>query len=687
MSKMRHKKKQIKIKKERALLSDVLPFELPITFSNRFFYSFLLKNGISTDGKVIKWDCTDQMIETLIKLLFGFKNNKICRNKQIKCNPKDKDFTTIPFSFKISHKEKDFRELTLVHPKNQLALVGFYEKYKELILYYCNISPFSIRRPYKVAKFSYYKDRTHIQRLAHDHEHKSAEEFDKEYENLKTFFSYKDYSNVYKFYESYKYHRCEKKYNNLFKFDISRCFDSIYSHSISWALLNKEIVKHKTQLSNKTFGGEFDTLMRNSNYGETNGIIIGPEFSRIYAEIILQRIDLNVMYYLQEKKKLKFREHYEIFRYVDDFFVFYNEETVKDEILNAYRNQLKEYKLYVNDSKSLLFEKPIITEITIAKLKIADLLNKNLNFKISEKESPNNETDDEKSEKKYSFYVSSNKLITRFKTIIKETKIQYKDILNYTLACIDRKTLKLIKIYSDLENKNKHEQRVTRAILELLSFTFFLYCVSPRVNTTIKLCLILSKLIKFAKIKGNFNYDNKHLIFKEIYDNIFLVLWKNKNSEQAQVETLYLLIALKELGREYRLEEVILSKYFDINLKKKKGIYDLNYFSITVLLFYIGNKPRYISFKNILKERIKYKFKSATKDTRIKMAELTLLLFDLLSCPYLEDEFKRSLLKYYDIMDSAAQDQIINSQRYWFTRWDDFDFGKELEAKKSQEVY
>lgn len=683
---MKRKKKKINIKKERVVLSDVLPFELPVTFSNRHFYNFLVNNGVLLNERTIKWDRNDPALEIIIKLLFGFKKNKQTNNRQINC--KGGDFKTIPFAYKISHKEKDFRELTIIHPKNQLALIEFYEKYKELILYYCNISPFSIRKPHKIAKLSYFNDRTHIEKLAHDHEHKLVEEFDKEYENLKAFFVYKEINNVYKFYESYKYHRCEKKYNKLFKFDIARCFDSIYSHSISWALLNKEIVKDEIGLSNKTFGGQFDSLMRDLSYGETNGIIIGPEFSRIFAELILQRIDLNVMYYLLDKKNLKFKTDYEIFRYVDDFFVFYNYEDAKEEILNAYRHQLKNYKLYVNDAKSLLFEKPIITEITIAKLNISDLLNNNLNFKVSDKEpKKDDEEDEEESEEKYSFYVSANKLITRFKAIIKEVNIAYKDILNYTLACIDRKTLKLIKIYSKIEDKEKHEQKVTEAVLELLDFTFFLYCASPRVNTTIKLCLILSKLIKFAKLKGNFNPDNKHRIFKEIYDGIFLVLWKNKNSEYTQIETLYLLIALKELGREYRLDESILCKYFDLNLKTKKVRYDFNYFSISVLLFYIENKPRYSAFKNVLKKHIKHKFKKINKNNRLKMAELIILLFDLLACPYLDDDFKKDLLSYYDIMDASEQNQILGRRGYWFTKWDDFDFGKELEAKKSQEVY
>lgn len=668
--------------------SDVLPFEIPVTFSNRHFYRFLTTYRIHVNGRIISWDKADQGLELIIKLLFGFEKNTPVVDRKIEFEKGE--YKTIPFKYKISHKEKDFRELVIIHPKNQLALVEFYDKFKEIILYYCSISPFSIRKPYKVAKFTYYNDRLHIKNLAYDHEHKSVEEYDKEYENLKTFFAYKEISNVYKFYESYKYHRCEKKYNRLFKFDISKCFDSIYLHSLSWALLNKEIVKDNIKSSKKTFGGQFDILMQNLNYGETNGIIIGPEFSRIFAELILQRIDLDVMHYLRANRDnknsgLEFKTDYEIFRYVDDFFVFYNDEEVKERILNAYRFHLMEYKLYINDSKSVLFEKPIITGITIAKQKIADLLNDKLSFKVSE-EGVKNADDHEEEEKRYSFYASSNKLITRFKTIIKETDIAYKDILNYTLACIDRKVLKLIKIYSDIDDKAKHELNVVKLILELFDFTFFLYSVSPRVNTTIKQCLILSKLTKFTKIKGNFNHDNRHLIFKKIYDEISLVLWKNKNSEYAQVETLYLIIALKELGKEYRLDESVLCKYFYADLNKNEFGYELNYFSIIVLLFYIENKTRYASFKNKLKEHIKVKFQKNNK-LKLKMAELTFLLFDLLSCPYIDESFKKDLLVRYDIHDTSDQKAILSRKEYWFTKWTNFDFGKELESKKSQEVY
>ena len=179
------------------------------------------------------------------------------------------------------------------------------------------------------------------------------------------------------------------------------------------------------------------------------------------------------------------------------------------------------------------------------------------------------ETEDEKTEKYYSFYVSSNRIITRFKTIIKESDIAYKDIQNYTLACIDRRAHKLIKTYAKIDDKKPYEEKVRNSLLEILDFSFFLYSISPKVNSTIKLCMTLSKVTKFAKVKSNFNQDNQHQIFKKIYDEIFLVLKKYKSSEHTQVETLYLLIALKELGREYRIDEELLCKHYGIDLKRE----------------------------------------------------------------------------------------------------------------------
>jgi len=643
-------------------------------------YDFLVQNKISLkspENKIV-WQTSNPVLNEIIRLLFDFRKQVISTNEII-YDPRF-ELKTIPFSYKIAHNEKDFRELTIIHPKNQLAIIDFYEKYKQIILYYNNQSPFSIRRANKVARFTFHRDNTH-KKLSKGDSSDNIEQQDSEYESLKTFFVYEDYSNIHKFYESYKYHRCEKKYNKLYKFDISKCFDSIYTHSLCWALISKKSVKDNLKQSKNSFSGFFDALMQNLNYGETNGIVIGPEFSRIFAEMILQQIDKDVESELR-KNSLKHKVDYEIFRYVDDYFIFFNDEGTRDSIERTFRLKLKEYKLYLNESKIISYEKPIITNITIAKQKIVDLLNKSLKY--------NNEHNQEEAESPEvaSIYVSSNRLVTKFKTIIKVADVSYKDILNYTFSVIEKKIIKIIKNYQSIHVENQSDKQFIHALNEILDFVFFLYLVSPKVNTTIKLCRILRVIIDFFKSNRFPNKDYKHLIYKNIYDNIYMTMSKNKVIDHTQVETLYLLIALSELGSDYKLDADILRQYFCIDKDfngKLSYAGDLNYFTITVLLFYIGNKKRYLSLKNFICSHITERFKS-TNQNGIR-SELVLLLFDIISCPYLDITYKRSILALNGVSNPTLQDQIINYRKYWFTKWDNFNFGEELDAKHSQEVY
>ena len=412
------KKMRLKYKKERAVLSDVLPYETPLTFTNWYFYNFLLRYKIKYNANKIEWPPGDAVVDCIIHLLFGIqgaseKNIKteISSNKSELKQLYVKQRATIPFCYRISHKQNEHRELVIPHPQNQLRIIEFYDRYKELIIYYCSISSFSIRHPKKIAKYIFYKDSTHYKNLSDDSS--KVEEVNKEYENLRSFFVYKDYSNVYKFYESNKFHHCEKKYNNLLKLDIAKCFDSIYTHSLAWALLSKERVKTSLKESRETFAGSFDKLMQEINHNETHGIIIGPEFSRIFAELILQSVDRAVEQELL-RHELKHKVDYEIFRYVDDYFIFFNENSTVDKITQVLQVELKKHKLYLNTAKSIRYEKPIITEISIAKQRLASLINKQLVYQLKDIEPTNKEG---QSLKKGSIYINSKNLITQFKII------------------------------------------------------------------------------------------------------------------------------------------------------------------------------------------------------------------------------------------------------------------------------
>jgi hypothetical protein len=667
------KKLKIPYTKERVVLSDVLPYEVPLIFSNRYFYKLLNKRNKAQKNP-------------------KFKENKFKAYAEIENLLFSTAKSSQPFRFKIKHNETDFRELNIIHPNNQKAVSDFYEKYNSLILYYSSISQFSIRKPTDIATFTFFNDRLHSKNGDNTFEFAQIEENENEYENLKSYFTYQKYSNIHKFYESYQFHRSEKKFNKLIKIDISKCFDSIYTHTISWALFNKKIIKDNIDDSRKTFAGEFDELMQKLNANETNGIVIGPEFSRIFAELILQQIDNDILNKLLSSdtnySRLIHKRDYEIFRYVDDYFIFYNKEEDKEQILKKFKLCLKEYKLYLNDNKSISYGKPIIPEISQAKQKITDLFN--IHLKLIEKE-------DE------SFYFSSNNVITRFKSIIKETNIDYKDIMNYSLAVLDNKTKKLVNKWKSIKEEvrdEKVQKQFEKGFFEILDVAFFLYSVEPRVNSTIKVCLIIDKIISFLKknksneYKEPFLTNHKLNIFKKISDEIYQVLQKNKSDKTTQVESLYLLIALNQLGREYRLSPKVLCSYFNIQFEENRItiVNELNYFCTMVLLFYIRNIKIYEPIKVELKKSIFNKFDRKKYFDWKNKTELVLTLLDVLSCPYLNDIgrsnkyiFKKSILNLLGITKNHKH--LIESEKFWFIKWTDFDFGMELQAKRSQEVY
>lgn len=85
-------------------------------------------------------------------------------------------------------------------------------------------------------------------------------------------------------------------YKYKLKIDIAHCYESIYSHSITWALVGKNIAKKmylgeipKNSLYNT--GSDFDKLSAALKGNETNGIVVGPYSSRIISEIVLCRLD------------------------------------------------------------------------------------------------------------------------------------------------------------------------------------------------------------------------------------------------------------------------------------------------------------------------------------------------------------------------------------------------------------
>jgi len=689
---MASKKTRIAYSRERALHSDTLPFEIPPTFSNKDLYKFLVSNDVHEEEENLCWYWKSITLDAYIKLLIGIDQDEpVSRKTKVRSGKmrtysylKRPSYYTKPFTFKISHKESSFRSLSIPHPKTQFAVVNFYDKYKDTIIYYSNLDSFSLRKPCRVASHIYYSDRLHIDRF--DRSSTEIEVDDYEYENLKSYFVYRKYSNIHKFYESFEFHRYEKKYNNLLKLDISNCFDSIYSHSITWAIYGKETVKEmflepgaKKPIAN-TFSDKFDRLMQSLNGRETNGIIIGPEISRIFAELILQRIDRNTLRSINSCKDHPVRyEDFDIVRYMDDYFVFYNKDSTKKLILGLLQKELQEYKFHLNSQKAKVYEKPIITEITIAKNRVTSLLDSTLKYNLKRE-------DDDRWTGRITF--PSKKLITEFKTVIKESNVQYKDLLNWTLSLIEAKLDKVFRDFEKIEETPLAKREINELILNLNEFVFFIYSVTPRVNTTLRLCRILEKIKLFIDSRITIQ-SFKHTVFRQIQENILYLLQKFRHSELTQVETLYLLLQLAQLDNYYAATEAQLCDYFSIDITKPahlEATKNLNHFAITVLLSYIRNKKRYSALKKWLESLITLKLGSTPSLTKWD-AEYNLLLLDSLSCPYLSNKLKRKLLRDQGINSRTIANNILADKQNWFTNWRGFEMRLALDAKRSLEVY
>ena len=597
-----------------------------------------------------------------------------------------------PYQFNIAHKTNKTRTLSIIHPYNQWQVVEFYDQYKYSILYLCSQSKFSLRKPHKIAQYFYYRDRLH--RRLSGHESDKVELFFNEYENLKTYFSYEKYSNIYKFYEDYRYQRAEKKFKHLVKFDLQSCFDSIYTHTISWATAcGADKVKVLPGYHGSWVGDAFDNLMQSVNARETNGIVIGPEFSRIFAEIILQYIDQKVEQELLGKD-LRQKSSYECYRYVDDYFLFYNDEKDRNLFMESLTKWLKDFKLLIRPSKTEEFERPFITKVTIAKQRIENLLSNIFSTPLWEEvESKLNteeeeDTEDEESDKdreildrKFNIYLSANSVNAQIKAIVKECGIEYRDIANYLLEKTSQRLDAFLNQYEigfkkyerlmSKEEANKdeveiHAQRVQRKLM--------------------------NSIIIYGKRHGDFKVNpevrfqtiSKDIIFKKIQDEIALVLATTDSHRNTLHESLYLLILAKELGYSYLLAPEVIKSFIG------KSELQYNLFACIILLYYYANHKCYDAQKALLKDEILKKYRLVAESERKRNSELTILTADMMTCPFVDNAYKQSLLTLIGITEMKDQQMIMRfakKQKYIFTRWTMFNLNKELQAKISQEVY
>ena len=76
------------------------------------------------------------------------------------------------------------------------------------------------------------------------------------------------------------------KYEYMASTDITDCYGSIYTHTVAWALHEKDKAKAKRR-DDALIGNQIDAILQDMNHGQTNGIPQGNTASDLIAELIL----------------------------------------------------------------------------------------------------------------------------------------------------------------------------------------------------------------------------------------------------------------------------------------------------------------------------------------------------------------------------------------------------------------
>ncbi len=174
------------------------------------------------------------------------------------------------------------------------------------------------------------------------------------------FFDISPYKSIATFTSSEDWLVLNSKYKHFIRTDYKACFDSIYSHTFTW-LIGKDSIDTKSFESNSNIYSAIDRILQNINARRSNGIVVGPEFSRMIAELLLQSIDMAV-YNKLINAGVECGQDYNVYRYVDDIFIFAKSEELATHIVEKYSEIARKYLLQLNETKLFSSRVPFILD-------------------------------------------------------------------------------------------------------------------------------------------------------------------------------------------------------------------------------------------------------------------------------------------------------------------------------------
>ena len=238
-----------------------------------------------------------------------------------------------------------------------------------------------------------------------------------------------------------------------------------------------------------------DRILQNINGHSSNGVIVGPEFSRMIAEVLLGHIDQEVKYTLAEMD-LRSGRDYRIFRFVDDLYIFTNHPEDRDKILETIRRVSRQYLLQLNESKCVKSETPVVLSKWIGE-------SRDIAGRISDLFSSKSEVAADKGPLVKNKNVQTERIMDDFVCLLNEHPEEKPHIVSFMLSTLLNKISEKKNGYTLFdENSIKTKPNI------LLELAFYFYSFYPSFESTRKL---LSMLV-YMNDEVHFKDDEKKSI-------------------------------------------------------------------------------------------------------------------------------------------------------------------------------
>ena len=156
------------------------------------------------------------------------------------------------------------------------------------------------------------------------------------------------------------------EFSHVLHTDVTDCYGSLYTHSISWALHGLANAK-ANRGKNDLLGNKIDAHMQASRHGQTNGIPQGSVLMDFIAELVLGYVDELIT------GELGGLDDFRILRYRDDYRIFANSDFQTQSILKIISDKLRSIGMKLGVSKTFMSTNVVEGSIKPDKLAGIDL--------------------------------------------------------------------------------------------------------------------------------------------------------------------------------------------------------------------------------------------------------------------------------------------------------------------------